>query len=311
MRTRESSQRPEHLSALFERHRPRLFALAYRMLGSRADAEDALQDAYIRWHQAGERNIASEEAWLVTIVTRLCIDRLRTARTEREAYVGPWLPEPLLESASGAEAQAELASSLCTAFLLLMARLAGEERAAFLLHDVFETDYGEISRILTKSATACRQLVSRARKRLRDRRPRIDVNPEAARSLLDRFVHAVHEQDRGALLELFAREAAWTSDGGGKARAARKVIHGRERIARFVVGVLARPRHRLAFLPAIINGEPGLVLTRDGEGFAALSISTDGVQIVDAFVVLNPDKLRFAFDSNALSLVTGGTRQTS
>jgi RNA polymerase sigma-70 factor, ECF subfamily len=297
MQTSESSSRPEHSFALFERHRPRLFALAYRMLGSRADAEDALQDAYVRWHQGGERNVTSVEAWLVTIVTRLCIDRLRAARTAREAYVGPWLPEPLLETASGAEAQAELASSLCTAFLLLMERLAAEERAAFLLHDVFETDYSEISRILTKSATACRQLVSRARKRLRDRRPRIDVNPDAVRSLLDRFVHAIHEQDHGALLELFAREAAWISDGGGKARAARKVIQGRERIARFVLGVLARPRHRLEFLPAIINGEPGLVLRRDAEGFAALSVSTDGAQIVDVFVVLNPDKLRFARDS--------------
>jgi len=311
MKTFECPSSPESLSASFERHRARLFALAYRMLGSRADAEDVLQDAYVRWHQAEGWTAASVEAWLVTVVTRLCIDRLRAARSEREVYVGPWLPEPLLETASGAEAQAELASSLSTAFLLLMERLAAEERAAFLLHDVFETDYSEISCILTKSATACRQLVSRARKRLRDGRPRIDVNPEAVRSLLDRFVHAVHEQDRGALLELFAREAAWTSDGGGKARAARKVIQGRERIARFVLGVLARPRHRLEFLPAIINGEPGLVLRRDGEGFAALSVSTDGVQIGDVFVVLNPDKLRLAFESKSLSVVTGDTRRTS
>jgi len=297
MESREASSETEDLPALFERYRPRLFALAYRMLGTRADAEDALQDAYMRWHQAGGRHIASVEAWLVTVVTRLCIDKLRAARTEREVYVGPWLPEPIVESTSGTEAQAELASSLSTAFLLLMERLAAEERAAFLLHDVFETEYTEISRILTKSATACRQLVSRARKRLRDNRPRIDVNPDAVRALLDRFVRAVHAQDRDALLDLFAREAAWTSDGGGKARAARKVIHGRESIVRFVLGVLARRSDRFAFDPAIINGEPGLVLTRYGEGFAAMSVSTDGAQIVDVFIVLNPDKLRFADDS--------------
>jgi RNA polymerase sigma-70 factor, ECF subfamily len=264
------------------------------MLGSRADAEDTLQDAYIRWNQAEKQNISSTEAWLVTVVTRLCIDRLRAARTEREAYIGPWLPEPLVESTSGAEAQAELASSLSTAFLLLMERLAAEERAAFLLHDIFETDYTEIARILTRSATACRQLVSRARKRLRDNRPRVEVNPDAVRALLDRFVRAVHSQDRDALLELFAREAAWTSDGGGKPRAARKVIHGRERIVQFVLGVLARRRGRFKFVPASINGEPGLILKRYGKGFAAFTVSTDGARIVDVFIVLNPDKLRLA-----------------
>jgi len=294
MPTRENTARPENPSTLFERHRPRLFALAYRMLGSRADAEDTLQDAYIRWHRGARQNVASVEAWLVTIVTRLCIDRLRTVRTERKVYVGPWLPEPLIESPSSAEAHVELASSLSTAFLLIMERLAVEERAAFLLHEVFETDYTEISRILGKSATACRQLVSRARKRLRDSRPRAEVNPNAVRALLDQFVRAVRAQDRDALLDLFALEATWTSDGGGKARAARKAIHGRERIVRFVLGVLARHQHRLAFSPGIINGQPGLVLERNGELFAALSVSSDGRHILDVFIVLNPDKLRFA-----------------
>lgn len=292
MPTSEPISRPENPSALFERHRPRLFALAYRMLGSRADTEDTLQDAYIRWDRSARQNVASVEAWLVTIVTRLCIDRLRAARTEREVYVGPWLPEPLIESPSSAEAHAELASNLSMAFLLIMERLAVEERAAFLLHEVFETDYTEISHILGKSATACRQLVSRARKRLRDSRPRVEVNPDAVRALLDRFVRAVHAQDRDALLDLFALEATWTSDGGGKARAARKVIHGRDRIVRFVLGVLARHRHRLAFIPGIINGQPGLVLERKGELFAALAVSSDGRHILDVFIVLNPDKLR-------------------
>jgi RNA polymerase sigma-70 factor, ECF subfamily len=295
----------QKLATPFERYRPRLFALAYRMLGSRTDAEDTLQDAYVRWHQGGGANVASAEAWLVTTVTRLCIDRLRAARSKREVYVGPWLPEPLVDDTSGAEAQAELASSLSTAFLLLMERLAAEERAAFLLHDVFETEYTEISRILAKSATACRQLVSRARRRLRDNRPRVEVNPNAVRALLDRFVRAVQAQDRAALLALFAREAAWTSDGGGKARAARKPIHGRERIVRFVLGALAPRRRRFAFLPATINGGPGLVVTRDEEGFAALSVSTDGAQLTDVFIVLNPDKLAFARNSQQGALSHG------
>ncbi len=157
----------------FERHRPRLFGIAYRMLGSRSDAEDVLQDAYLRWHRSASDELRSPEGWLVTTVTRLCIDRLRVVRTERERYVGPWLPEPLIgEAAQGADAPAELASSLSIAFLVVLERLSPDERAAFLLHEVFDTSHAEIAQILGKSETACRQLVSRARKRVREQRPR-------------------------------------------------------------------------------------------------------------------------------------------
>jgi RNA polymerase sigma-70 factor (ECF subfamily) len=264
------------------------------MLGSRADAEDILQDAYLRWHRASVEEIRSAEAWLVTTTTRLCIDRLRSARAEREVYVGPWLPEPLVGEASGsqgADVPVELASHLSIAFLAVLERLAPEERAAFLLHEVFESDYSEIAEILGKSETACRQMVSRARKRVRENRPRVHVSEEARRSVLERFAQAVREQNKDALLALFAQEATWTSDGGGKAKAARKVIRGRERVVRFVLAVLGRPQKGFSFSPTTVNNEPGLALYLGGKLFSVISVQTDGARILDVFTILNPDKL--------------------
>ena len=162
--------------AAFEAQRGRLWGVAYRMLGSRADADDMVQEAYLRWHGMPTAEVRMPEAWLVTTTTRLCIDRLRQLRAEREAYVGPWLPEPLIEEPPAADAATELASDLSMAFLALLERLAPEERAAFLLHDVFEADYDEIAATLGKSEAACRQIVSRARRRVREERPRVQVS---------------------------------------------------------------------------------------------------------------------------------------
>jgi len=276
----------------FERHRPRLFGIAYRMLGSRADAEDVLQDAYLRWHRsAGE--VRSPEAWLVTAVTRLCIDRLRALRAEREHYVGPWLPEPLIGEATApaADQSAELSSSLSIAFLVVLEQLAPDERAAFLLREVFDTGYPEIARILGKSEAASRQLVSRARKRVREQRPRGQVSEAARRAVLGRFVHAVQTQDRTALLSLLAEGASWTSDGGGETRAALKVIRGRERVVRFVLAVLGRHTDVLAFEPTTVNGEPALAIRNQGRLFSVITVRTDGVRILDVYTVLNPKKL--------------------
>lgn len=280
-------------SPIFEQHRPRLFGIAYRMLGSRADAEDVLQEAYLRWHRASVEEIRSPEAWLVTATTRLCIDRLRLAREAREVYVGPWLPEPILSDASPpADEPLDVASSLSIAFLVVLERLAPEERAAFLLHEVFDSDYKEIAQVLGKSETACRQIVSRARKRVRENRPRMQVTETARRALLDRFVAAVQTQDKEALLSLFAESASWTSDGGGKARAALKVLRGRERVVRFVLGVLGRHTDKFSFKPVTINNEAGLAIhTPDGKLFSVISARTDGARILDVFTVLNPDKL--------------------
>ena len=279
-------------SGEFERHRSRLFGIAYRMLGSRTDAEDVLQDAYLRWHRGSSDELRSPEAWLVTVVTRLCIDRLRTARTEREHYVGPWLPEPLIgDSAPAADARAELASSLSMAFLVVLEQLEPDERAAFLLHEVFETDYAEIAEILGKSEAACRQIVSRARKRVRGQRPRAQVTDAARRSVLERFASAIQMQDKSALLELVAEKASWTSDGGGRARAALKVISGRERVARFALAVLGTHADRFAFEMTAVNGEPALALWAEGKLFSIITVRTDGVRILDVYTVLNPDKL--------------------
>jgi RNA polymerase sigma-70 factor, ECF subfamily len=276
----------------FELHRSRLFGIAYRMLGSRSDAEDVLQDAYLRWHRGAPEEPRSPEAWLVTAVTRLCIDRLRAARTERERYVGPWLPEPLIgEVAPAADARADLSSSLSIAFLVVLEQLEPDERAAFLLHEVFETDYSEIAEILGKSEAACRQIVSRARKRVRGRRPRAQVTDAARRSVLERFAHAIQMQDKTALLKLVAEQASWTSDGGGRARAALKVIRGRERVVRFALAVLGRHADRFAFEMTAVNGEPALALWAEGKLFSVITVRTDGMRILDVYTVLNPDKL--------------------
>ena len=289
-------------SPVFEQHRPRLFGIAYRMLGSRADADDVLQEAYLRWHRASVEEIRSPEAWLVTATTRLCIDRLRLAREAREVYVGPWLPEPIVSDTSPpADAPLDVASSLSIAFLVVLERLAPEERAAFLLHEVFDSDYGEIAQVLGKSESACRQIVSRARKRVRENKPRVQVNETARRALLDRFVDAVQAQDKEALLALFAESATWTADGGGKARAALQVIRGRERVVRFVMGALARHVGKFSFTPVTINNEAGLALRMpDGQIFSVISARTDGTQILDIFTVLNPDKLRHALKKEGI-----------
>jgi RNA polymerase sigma-70 factor (ECF subfamily) len=282
-------------SGEFERHRPRLFGIAYRMLGSRADAEDVLQDAYLRWHRGAPDELRSPEAWLVTTVTRLCIDRLRAARREREQYVGPWLPEPLIADAADAavpaDASAELSSSLSVAFLVVLEQLEPDERAAFLLHEVFETGYAEIAEILGKSEAACRQIVSRARKRVRGQRPRAQVSDAARRSVLERFVSAIQAQDKAALLELVAEKASWTSDGGGRARAALKVIRGRERVTRFALAVLGRHTDQFAFEMTAVNGEPALAIKVGGQLFSVITVRTDGLRILDVYTVLNPEKL--------------------
>lgn len=279
-------------ASTFEPHRGRLHGIAYRMLGSRADAEDIVQEAYLRWHRAPAEEIHSPEAWLVTTTTRLCIDRLRAAQAERQAYIGPWLPEPIVEEAApAADARAELASSLSVAFLAVLERLAPEERAAFLLHEVFDSGYEEIAQILGKSEAACRQIVSRARRRVREDRPRVQVSASARRALIDRFVSALLQQDKHALIQLLAADATWTSDGGGKAKAARKVIHGSEHVARFATAVIGRFADRVRLRVITVNGEPGLALYGDGHLISVISLLTDGARILGIYSVLNPEKL--------------------
>jgi RNA polymerase sigma-70 factor (ECF subfamily) len=302
----------------FEELRPRLFGLAYRMLGSRAEAEDVVQDAYVRWHQADRESIRNPEAWLVTTATRLAIDRLRALKTERDRYVGPWLPEPLMSAGPPPpDRHAELASDLSVAFLVLLERLAPEERAAFLLYEVFDCGYPEIARLLDKTEAACRQLVHRARGRVRRDRKRFEA-PESARvSLLTRFVAAMEARDEQALLSLFAPDATWAADGGGRVAAGRHPITGGERVVRLVLGLEEKfYRNRATFHLATVNGEAGLVLRIGGRVDSVMTIATDGERIQDVFVVRNPEKLGVTTGTARASsrqgaIHTGGTDDTT
>ncbi len=291
--------------ATFQEHRPKLYGIAYRMLGSRADAEDMLQDAYLRWHHADVGRVRSPEAWLATTVAHLCIDRLRAERHKREAYVGPWLPEPLVGDESlSPEHKSEQSSDVSIAFLVMLERLGPEERAALLLHDVFDYGYPDIARSLSKSEAAVRQIVHRARERVRRDRRRYAVNESAHRGLLERFVAAVQAADRQSLLELFALDATWMADGGGKANAATKVVRGRAVVAKLLAGVgrrfVAPYAHRMTFHLVPINGEIGIMSYRDGKPIMALSLVTDGTRILAGFNVVNPDKLARTPDEASL-----------
>ena len=278
---------------VFDRHRPRLFALSYRMLGTRDDAEEIVQDAYIRWHQADITKIESSEAWLVTATTRLSIDRLGKAYMQRETYVGPWLPEPLLDSGRASpQEDAEFASSLSTAFMVLLERLSPAERAVFLLHDVFDLGHAEIARIMDKAEPAVRQMLHRARARVRTDKPRFRPDPTEHRKLVERFSRAAYTADENALLELFSPDITVTSDGGGKITAARKIISGLGKVIRLFVVAVAGHADRIARELREINGEPGIVEFYDGHIFAVNTFSSENGQITAIYRVMNPDKLK-------------------
>lgn len=277
---------------LFDGLRPRLFGIAYRMLGVRADAEDVLQDAWLRWNAADRDSLQSAEAWLVTVVTRLAIDRLRAAKAERLAYVGEWLPEPLVTvDEHTPERAAELAGEVSLAFLHVLERLAPEERAAYLLRQVFDYDYDEIAPMLGKSQAALRQVVHRATERLRLERPRFEVPPETHRRLLERFVQAARSGERAAIRALLADEVAAIGDGGGRVASVPGGMHGADRVANLYWAHFLRLGERVQYRLATVNGEPGFVRYVDGRLESAQAVSTDGERILGIYVVRNPDKL--------------------
>ena len=279
-------------TALFQDHRPRLFGLAYRMLGTPGDAEDVLHDAWLRWHEQDTAALDDPEAWLVTVTTRLALDRLRRAKAEREHYTGPWLPEPLVPDAEHPDATLERGESLTLSFLLLLERLSPEERAAFLLHDVFDYSHAEAAKILEITEEASRQRVHRAKQRLREGRPRFSVDEAAQRRLLQRFVAAMAEPTLDALRALFAEDAVHISDGGGMARATLHPLHGADRLARLYLQ-LARNFQGpgLRYELAMLNGAPALFLL-DGEALAsAMWIESDGDRITAIHALRHPGKL--------------------
>jgi RNA polymerase sigma-70 factor (ECF subfamily) len=280
----------QELADAFEAQRPRLKRLAYRMLGSLSEAEDAVQDAWLRWTRAGD-GVADPAAWLVRATTRLCIDRLRAAKAEREAYRGPWLPEPLIEPLT--LDPVERAEDVSVAFLLALERLSPLERAVFLLHDVFDEDYAEVAETLGRTEAAVRQLASRAREHVRDSRPRFSVDPEDAQKLIAAFNQATATADFGALSALLTEDAVMVTDSGGKRKAALRVLMGRDDIVRLFKGL--QWRHGLPpmgrFDLVRINGAPGVVVyLDDGPETLALEASEDG-RICAIYAMRNPDKL--------------------
>lgn len=273
-----------------EELRPYLFSIAYRMLGSVAEAEDVVQEAFLRYHEAGVE-AESPRAYLATVTTRLAIDELRSARSRREVYPGQWLPEPLVDD--DALRNAETADSLSLAFLHLLEKLSPVERAVFLLREVFDYPYDEVGRIVVKSPENCRQILARARRRMQEGRRRFDVSREERDEIARRFVAAWEEGDTEGLVELLAADATVYGDGGGKAPALPMPLVGAERVAKALVGWGRQARERdVAHRPVLVNGDPGLVFSDvDGRVLLVMAFEIlDGV-VVAVRSILNPDKL--------------------
>jgi RNA polymerase sigma-70 factor (ECF subfamily) len=285
----------------FEPHRRRLRGLAYRMLGSMSDAEDAVQEAYLRWHAADRDKVLDPRAFLMTTTTRICLDMLTSARARREQYVGPWLPEPVVDAAALApDSRTELAEDLSVALLLTLDRLSPLERAAFLLHEVFDFSFSEVSGTLDRSESACRQLAARARAHVRAVRPRGATRPARSDAidarhmrLMSAFVAATRSGDLNALTQLLAADVRVVSDGGGKVAAALNVIEGADHTARFLVGVTRKGfREDITLRFATINGLPGLILDGPDGPVQTTAFEIEGDVVRALYVVRNPDKLR-------------------
>ena len=293
-------------AASFEPYRRRLLGLAYRMLGSMADAEDVVQETYLRWHAADRDTVSDPRAFLMTTATRICLDLLTSARARREEYVGPWLPEPVIDTAALApDSRTELAEDLSIALLLMLDRLSPLERAAFLLHDVFDFSFSEVAAALERSEPACRQLAARARAHIRELRPRGAPRPPARSGSIDpkhaqlisAFAAATQSGDLTALMHLLASDARVITDGGGKVRAALNVIDGADSVAKFLIEVSRkRPdawwRDDFTVRLATINGMPALIVDAPEGPVQTAAFEIEGDVVRALYVVRNPDKLR-------------------
>jgi RNA polymerase sigma-70 factor (ECF subfamily) len=288
-----SSNRPHDADPLAP-YRGRLLGLAYRMLGSRSDAEDAVQDAYLRF--AGAQDVRNPEAFLVTVVTRLCLDRLKSAKAQREIYVGPWLPEPVFDAEGlAADAATELADDLSFALLLALDRLSPLERAAFLLHDVFDMPFADVAGMIDRTEAACRQLATRARRAVKDAHPAPAATPDSHAALLSAFGEAVASGDVSRLARLLRADAIALTDGGGRKSAALNPILGADKVARFFIGLANKNAGRdISIKPTMINGTVGALVYADGELDHSLSMAIDRDRIAAIYIVRNPDKLRHA-----------------
>lgn len=277
----------------FNQYRDLLFSIAYRMVGSVADAEDMLQETFIRWQQASDGDIRSSKAFLITIVSRLCINHLQSARVQREEYVGPWLPEPLATD-PGSDPLGVLRAdeSLSLAFLVMLERLTPVERAVLLLREVFDYKYSEIATALGLSEANCRQILRRARQHVRAVRPRFSASAREHNDLLDRFRQAAGSSDMDRLVALLSSDVVLHSDGGGKATALLKLLYGPDRVARAIVGGLKKlvPKN-LVQLIVQINGASGVISYLDGQPHSVLTLDTTEGRIRGIYIVTNPEKL--------------------
>jgi RNA polymerase sigma-70 factor (ECF subfamily) len=277
----------------FEAERKRLTHVAYRMLGRWSEAEDAVQDAYLRWQAADHAAIATPAAWLTTVTVRLCLDRMRRAKASREVYVGPWLPEPILTMEGGERREAEMESFAddLSLGLMVLERLGPEERAAFILREAFDSSYAEIAAALGKNEPAVRQLISRARERVRAERPRFRAGPDAHQRLMAEFLSAVAANDTSRLVALMKSDVRFVSDGGGKAPAALRVVNSPAEVAQLIIhlaGAKGGPRE-MKFLS--LNGVPSAWFV-DGQGFETVAqLDVDGDLIGAIYIVRNPEKL--------------------
>ncbi len=276
----------------FEEHRPLMFSIAYRMLGTVADAEDMLQEAFLRWQQTEMDTVTSPKAFLAATTTRLCIDYLQSARVRREQYVGPWLPEPLVSEPTAQAANDELAESLSMAFLMMLENLSPAERAIFLLHDIFSFDFEETARLVGKTAANCRKIASRARRQLTQAPPRFVPDPDKANQLATTFLGVCKSGDLNRLVAILADDVTLYSDGGGKVPSATRPIQGALNVARFLLGVVAKAPRDMVVKTTLVNRRPGLIVSQDGVNVRIFSLEFDQTGLRTICVVGNPEKLR-------------------
>ncbi|WP_058041983.1 RNA polymerase sigma-70 factor [Streptomyces roseifaciens] len=274
----------------FVAHRNLLFTVAYEMLGSAADAEDVLQETWLRWVKVDLEQVRDQRAYLVRITTRQSLNRLRALTRRREAYLGPWLPEPLLTAPDVAE-DIELAESVSMAMMLVLETLSPTERAVFVLREAFDVGYDEIAAAVDKSPAAVRQIAHRARRHVDARRPRQVASASETRAALESLQHALETGDLQGLLKVLAPEVVYMGDGGGLKHAALRPITGADKVARLIVGGTGKTQHTIALGPTVVNGNPALIVHLDGELDGIMTIRVEDARITGLYFVRNPEKL--------------------
>ncbi|MFE0156495.1 RNA polymerase sigma-70 factor [Nonomuraea sp. NPDC059007] len=280
----------DHATDIFVAHRNLLFTVAYELLGSAADAEDVLQETWLRWVKVDLARVRDQRAYLVRITTRQALNRLRTMDRRKEAYVGPWLPEPLLTTPDVAE-NVELAESVSMAMMLVLETLSPTERAVFVLREVFDFSYDEIAAAVSKSGPAVRQIAHRARRHVESRRPRAVVSPNETRAALASFQRAVETRDLQGLLDVLAPDVVLVSDGGGLAQAALRPVVGAEKLVRYLAGSMGKVEGALTVGPTLVNGSPALVLRLDADVAGVLAIRVENACVTGVYFISNPEKL--------------------